>query len=109
LYVAFNRAIAQDAQSKFPANVTVKTIHALAMHGTGFAFKDRLNKPAIPLYLAASRLGVFGDLKVSNDRRIRPSTQAGLAMRTVRRFCASADDAIKRRHVPQSPGLSGAQ
>lgn len=29
LSVAFNRAIAQEAQAKFPPNVTVKTIHAL--------------------------------------------------------------------------------
>ena len=109
LYVAFNRAIAQEAQAKFPANVTVKTIHALAMHGTGFAFKDRLNKPTVPLYLAANRLGIFGDFTPTADRRLRPTTQAGLAMRTVRRFCASSDDTIKKRHVPHTPGLSGSQ
>lgn len=109
LYVAFNRAIALEAQATFPSNVTVKTIHALAMRGTGFAFKGRLNKPTVPLYLAAKRLGVFGDFKVSADRRLRPTTQAGLAMRTVRRFCASADDTIKRRHVPHTPGLNAGQ
>lgn len=32
LFVAFNRAIAQEARQKFPRNVTVKTVHALA-HG----------------------------------------------------------------------------
>jgi hypothetical protein len=106
LYVAFNTAVAAEARAKFPSNVTVKTVHALAMHGTGFAFKDRLNKPKVPLYLTAQRLGVFGDFRVGPERALRPTTQASLAMRTVRRFCASADDKIKKRHVPMTPGLN---
>ena len=30
-------------------------------------------------------------------------------MRTVRKFCASADDTIKKRHVPYTPGLTAGQ
>lgn len=109
LYLAFNRAIADEARARFPANIVVKTVHALAMHGTGFAYRDRLNKPKIPLYVTANRLGVFGDLVVASDRRLRPTTQASLAMRTVRRFCSTADPTITTAHVPITPGLTPAQ
>lgn len=109
LYVAFNAAIAAEAKAKFPNNVTVKTVHALAMQGTNYAFKDRLNTPRVPLHLAANRLGIFGDLVVGPHRRIRPTTQASIAMQTVRRFCASDDASLKKRHVPHQNGLDRAQ
>ncbi|GAB4007132.1 UvrD-helicase domain-containing protein [Nocardioides ultimimeridianus] len=109
LYLAFNAAIAAEARQKFPNNITVKTVHALAMQGTNFAFQPRLKSPRVPLHIAANRLGVFGDVMIGPGRRMRPTTQAALAMSTVRRFCNSADDKLKRRHVPHSPGLNPAQ
>lgn len=109
LYVAFNTAIAAEARTKFPNNVTVKTVHALAMRGTNFAFRDRLNKPRVPLPIAANRLGIFGDLEVGQNRRIRPTTQAAIAMQTVRRFCNSDDGKLRKAHVPRQNGLDPAQ
>lgn len=35
LYLVFNRKAREEAQSKFPPNVKVKTVHSLAREGTG--------------------------------------------------------------------------
>lgn len=106
LYVAFNTAIANEARKKFPRNITVKTTHALAMAGTDFAFQKRLQSPKVPLALAASRLGINAPLHVGARSPVRPNTQAGLAMRTVLRFCSTSDREITKRHVPPLDGMT---
>lgn len=42
LYLAFNRAIADDAQSKFPRNVKCQTFHSLAFRQTPDYIKEKL-------------------------------------------------------------------
>ncbi|MER7694619.1 3'-5' exonuclease [Streptomyces sp. NPDC097610] len=44
-YLAYNRAIAQDARSRFPATVSCKTAHALAYAAVGHRYTRRLNAP----------------------------------------------------------------
>lgn len=43
LYLAYNRAIRDEAVSKFPANVDCKTSHQLAFHACGKALSGKLN------------------------------------------------------------------
>jgi superfamily I DNA/RNA helicase len=43
LYQAFNRAIADEAKSKFPPNVEVRTVHSLAYAHVGRLYKSRLS------------------------------------------------------------------
>lgn len=105
LYVAFNRAIKQEAARKFPRNITVMTTHGLGMRGTDFQYQHRLKAPKVPLALAASRLGIHSALHVGDRNPIRPNTQASLALRTVRRFCSTGDAAITPDHVPWLDGL----
>ncbi len=105
LYVAFNRAIKQEAARKFPRNITVMTTHGLGMRGTDFQYQHRLKAPKVPLALAASRLGIHSALHVGDRNPIRPNTQASLALRTVRRFCSTGEAAITPDHVPWLDGL----
>jgi hypothetical protein len=109
VYVAFNNAIATEARRKFPRNMVVKTMHSFAMQGTRYEFMRRLNgSPKIPLGLAASRLGVFAPLQLGGRNPLRPTTQASLAMQTVRRFCSSDSETIRKRHVPMPDGMDPA-
>lgn len=44
LYMAFNKAIADEARGKFPANVEVRTVHSLAYTHLGRVYADRLSR-----------------------------------------------------------------
>lgn len=44
LYLAFNKAIADEAKSKFPPNVEVRTVHSLAYAHLGRFYRDRLSR-----------------------------------------------------------------
>ncbi len=39
LYLAFNRSIADDAQKRFPSNITCQTTHSLAYRATPSAYR----------------------------------------------------------------------
>ena len=40
LYVAFNKAIATEAQQKFPSNVSASTAHSLAYRAVGHKYQQ---------------------------------------------------------------------
>lgn len=42
LYLAFNAAMAKEAQARFPVNVDCKTTHSLAFAKVGYAYKEKL-------------------------------------------------------------------
>jgi len=44
LYLAFNKAIADEARGKFPPNVEVRTVHSLAYVHLGRFYRDRLSR-----------------------------------------------------------------
>ena len=44
LYLAFNKAIADEAKGKFPPNVEVRTVHSLAYAHLGRLYRDRLSR-----------------------------------------------------------------
>lgn len=56
LYLAFNKAIADEARSKFPRNVEVRTVHSLAFSRMGRLYSDRLSR--LDYYEIAKVLGV---------------------------------------------------
>ncbi|MFE7780061.1 UvrD-helicase domain-containing protein [Streptomyces nigrescens] len=103
-YLAYNRAIAADARARFPATVTCKTAHALAYAAVGHRYTQRLNAPRRPAWQSAYALGLTDRLCVG-DREISQRTLANTALRTVARFCHSADRAIAAHHVPRLRGL----
>jgi hypothetical protein len=105
LYVAFNRAIADDARRRFGPNVECRTAHSLAFQAVGHHFRERLNASArIPAKHTAKLLGITRDLDV-NSRRIKVSHQARLVMGMVRKFCYTTDQQVMARHLEPINGL----
>jgi hypothetical protein len=105
LYLAFNKATADDARRRFGPNVECRTAHSLAFAAAGRAYRDRLDSSArIPSAQAARILGITGDLD-ADSARISQVHQARLVMGMVRRFCFSNDAEPMARHMEPVNGL----
>lgn len=107
LYIAYNRAIADDARRDFPNSVKCATAHSLAFGAVGRQFKHRLNGPRVPAWEVAKILGINEPLKL-DDRYLSQTQVARLAMETLDWFCRSAAPAPDGWHVPRKPGLDSA-
>lgn len=105
LYVAFNKAIANDAQQVFGRNVKVATTHSLAFRAVGHRYKDRLNGPRVPAQKVAQQLGIRGTIALDGKPAMQPAQQARYVQDMVRRFCASADGEVGAQHLPPLPGI----
>ncbi|MFC3962883.1 UvrD-helicase domain-containing protein [Nocardia jiangsuensis] len=105
LYIAFNRAIADDAAGQFPRTVACGTAHRMAYRSVGHRFKRRLDAPRLPGREVANGLGIRGERRIGN-RNVAPLALAHAVVQTVRRFCYSADDVIGAHHVALLHGLS---
>ncbi|SOE08994.1 UvrD-like helicase C-terminal domain-containing protein [Streptomyces sp. 2323.1] len=103
-YIAYNRAIARDAATRFPATVTCKTAHALAYAAIGHRYTRRLNAPRRPAWQTAQHLGLTKPVRIG-EREVSQPTLANTVLRTVTRFCHSADPTITHHHVPHLRGL----
>ncbi|WP_329007694.1 UvrD-helicase domain-containing protein [Micromonospora rifamycinica] len=105
LYVAFNRAIADEARQRFGANVECRTAHSLAHRAVGRNYRERLNRSArIPAKETARLLGIRQEVRVS-ARPITCAHQARLVMGMIRRFCYSTDRQLTARHLERINGL----
>ncbi|QLQ39642.1 UvrD-helicase domain-containing protein [Micromonospora robiginosa] len=105
LYVAFNKAIADEARQRFGANVDCRTAHSLAHRAVGRNYQERLSRSArLPSREAARLLGIHRDLWVSS-RPISCGHQARLVMGMIRRFCYSTDRQLMARHLERVNGL----
>ncbi|WP_239582602.1 UvrD-helicase domain-containing protein [Gordonia rubripertincta] len=111
LYIAYNRATADEARAKFPRHVESRTMHSLAFQAVGKEYAARLNRPRLTLQDAADilaidpvtlpRKGLF-----RRGRTIDRLHVARLVHEAVNRFCISADEQISLRHVPEERSLS---
>jgi hypothetical protein len=101
-YIAFNKAIVDEAASKFPENVRCKTAHSLAYGAIGYKYKDRLT--------LANRVTVHQVAEWLNTPRLNLSTSksklfvesdqvADLVLKTVTNFCKSTDLKVDKKHV----------
>jgi AAA domain/UvrD-like helicase C-terminal domain len=110
LYVAYNRAIKDDAAGSFPSNVECRTANSLAWHAVGWVHADKLDRPRQRAADVAAILGIrkrFTTVNaVDEDIVFRPVELARIAKDTITRFCYSADLGLRSRHVPRIPGLS---
>ncbi|MGW8847970.1 UvrD-helicase domain-containing protein [Streptomyces xiamenensis] len=107
LYVAFNRAIADDARRRFGPNVECRTAHSLAFRAVGHHYRERLDASArIPAKHTARLLGIIRDLDV-NSRQIKVTHAARLVMGMVRKFCYTTDRQVMARHMEPVNGLDG--
>lgn len=106
LYMAFNRAAADDARRRFGPNVECRTAHSLAFRAVGRAYRDRLDSSArIPSLQVARILGLKRELEAGHAR-ISEVHQARLVMGMVRRFCFSNDLEPMARHMEPVNGLA---
>lgn len=110
-YLAFNRALVNDAEGQFPSSVAVRTVHSLAwgaIIGPNRQLKARLN--------GGKRLSRAQEARILNIREITVTTPAGKktlaagflaahVMQAVTRFCQSADPTPNERHFPIIPGI----
>lgn len=105
-YIAFNKSIAGDAARKFPSNVLCKTAHSLAFGAVGRTYASRLNAPRVPGWKTGASLGIAVNMRIRiGERNVTNKALSYTALRTVTRFCQSADSTIKRHHVPRLRGI----
>lgn len=105
-YLAYNRAIAQEAATRFPNTVICKTAHAMAYAAIGHRYARRLGGPRQPSWRTGQALGITKPIRIGG-RDISPRTLSNTTLRTVTRFCHSADDHLRPHHVPRLRGLEG--
>jgi hypothetical protein len=104
IYVAYNRAIAQDAKASFPQSAKCATAHSYAFQAVGKQFAHRLRGGRVPAWKAAAFLGAEA-LDVGPGRNIRRNAVARAALDTVAAYCNSADREIGPQHVPWVDGV----
>lgn len=107
LYLAFNKAMAEEAKTKFPSWVEVRTTHSLAFKYFGKEISHKLTRPNGPYKNVCGTGGeIAKHLKLPEflieDRTIT-SAGVGLAVKeTVNRFEYSADQELSEKHVSMS-------
>jgi superfamily I DNA/RNA helicase len=104
-YIAFNRAIVDEARSKFPSTIQCVTAHGLAFRAVGHRYKGRLKSPQVSADHLAEHFGVESfSFKASGDSfEFEPAQVARIAERTVHRFCKSVESDLELQHVPTVP------
>ena len=107
LYLAFNKAIATEAQERFPPTVNCRTTHSLAYravlpsYGSSDKLTGSISAPKLA-DLARFPTRSFGNLSLNGVQ------QAHLVLSTITRFCQSMDRDIAEDHVPLEGRLMAA-
>ena len=107
-YVAFNKAIVTEAGRKFPRTVACNTAHSLAFRAVGRNMAHRLNARRMKGLEIAHMLGVRPftcQPEPGVNKTLAAGYLAGVVMRTVSRFCQSAEPEPLPRHVPYQDGI----
>jgi len=101
LYLAFNKAAAEEAASKMPSHVTCKTTHSIAYAAFGAKYREKLSRPR------GGYTNVAGTVKeisryfsVKNTPSLNKNAISRLSKLTVACFEASSDDRIGEKHIP---------
>ncbi|MEE6265797.1 UvrD-helicase domain-containing protein [Streptomyces diastatochromogenes] len=104
-YLAFNRAVARHAARTFPAEVRCGTAHALAFGAVGRHYRSRLNAPRRAGWRTGAALGIDDGTRLHvGPRNVDNKALSYAVLRTVARFCQSADTEIAHHHVPPLRG-----
>lgn len=92
LYLCYNKSIADEAKSSFPANVKVQTMHSLAYTKVGHRYKENLKIP-LSIQTVIKSLGL--------EKSARKEVLAMSIIKTLERWFASSDLQINSSHVPK--------
>ncbi|QYX76137.1 UvrD-helicase domain-containing protein [Streptomyces akebiae] len=109
-YIAFNRAIADEAGQKFGRNVTARTSHSFALQdlrNTPYRHKVSIagsrNSGARRPKDVAAALGITAEVRVGdrdgNIQYVGPEEIAKIVMGAIRRYRQSADSELGRQHL----------
>lgn len=112
-YVVFNKAMAVEAESRFPRHVSCSTAHSLAWRAVvrhrGSDWDRRLSGPRMKSSEIARLLGIDpAGVPVETPMGERYMTGwrlAGWIMRALEAFCQSADPEPTERHFPYLDGI----
>lgn len=106
-YLAFNRAIVDEAKARMPRNVDAATLHSLAFRTTGRKMAHRLNASRLPSWKTAQLLGLDPIKVTVGDvgKVLQPGWLAGHVMRAVTVFCHSSDPEPGVKHFTYVEGL----
>jgi hypothetical protein len=108
-YIAFNRAIVEDARSRFSDNVNCQTAHSLAFREVGKNFAARLSSPRVRFdelanHFACRSIQFSGP---GTTHALEARDIARYAKLTVDRFVKSLSVEIDHTHVPRVDVLWG--
>lgn len=112
LYIAYNRATADDAAKSFPFGAKCSTAHSLAYQAVGRRYRHRLRDSARqPAKVTAEILGELNPaaFAIGLDADLHRPGLARLTMRTLSAWCKSADEQVMPVHVPDTPQLRPAE
>ncbi|GHE11427.1 UvrD-helicase domain-containing protein [Streptomyces alanosinicus] len=105
-YIAFNKSIAMEAATKFSSNVQCKTAHSLAFAAVGHNYSARMDAPRVPGWKTGASLGIGLNMRIRiGERDVTNKALSYTVLRTVTRFCQSADPMIQPYHVPRLRGI----
>lgn len=109
LYLAFNKAMVEEAKQKFPRWVTVKTTHGLAYGVHGVQIAHKLKRP-VGRYVNVCGTGSeisrnfrIGPMHLDSGKSITAGGMGVAVKETVNRFEYSADAELSNKHVSYSP------
>jgi len=112
LYIAFNRSIANEAETKFPECISASTAHALAYRNIGQTrhapLLNRMRRGArIPIGETGRLLNVdrFVAYVGGETFTLTEYEVTRHALAAVDRFCKSADPELTKRHIARIPGM----
>lgn len=108
LYIAFNKAIAEEASSKFPSHVECRTTHSLAYSSFGRKIAHKLCRPSgkyVNVAQTSREIARYYDIKsepchYDSKKQITPIQLALIIKETVNRFETSSDQKINKDNVP---------
>ena len=106
MYLAFNKAVATQAQAAFPSTTITTTAHSLAYRAVGHRYRARLNAPRMSSAKLAAVLGITAHNIRFGERDLTASALCYTAQQTVLGYCHSADPDITADHVPWPRGVT---
>ncbi len=106
-YLAFNKSIVVEAGRKLPDNCEASTVHSLAFRAVGREYQSRLRGPRMKGYEMAAILGLDPYVVTygSQKKTLAAGFLAGVVMKSIGRFCQTADETPDVSHVPYLDGI----
>lgn len=103
LYLAFNKAMAEEAANKFPSHVVCRTTHSMAYAVFGRGLRNKLQRPRGGyVNVAGTNAEVLRYYNIKLPYNVnRNLFGLGIKM-TVARFESSSDSKLTEKHVPNS-------